>query len=191
MLGAVSFGLEDWMRVYRLTAGWTAAAVLFAAAAAAQVTTEQVPGITNFKQVKSTVACAGATTPESMRAVKDMGFAAVVNLRQASEKGADIEAETAAAQAAGLTYIHIPMNGAAPDPAVVDRFLAAARTPANNPMFVHCASGNRAAAVWLVRRVLVDGWAVDKASEEAEALGLTSAPLKQFALDYVATNRTK
>jgi protein tyrosine phosphatase (PTP) superfamily phosphohydrolase (DUF442 family) len=58
-------------------------------------------------------------------------------------------------------------------------------------MFVHCASGNRAAAVWLVRRVLVDGWAVEKASEEAEALGLTSAPLKQFALDYVATNRGK
>ena len=166
-----------------------AAAVLVASTAAAQVTSETVAGITNFRQVKSTVACAGATTPESMRAVKDMGFAAVVNLRQASENGADVETETAAAQAAGLKYIHLPMNGAAPDPAVLDRFLEAARDPANNPMFVHCASGNRAAAVWMVKRVLVDGWDVDKASEEARALGLTSPALQQFALEYIKTHR--
>jgi uncharacterized protein (TIGR01244 family) len=179
------------MRVHRFTGASIAAAVLLAATATAQVTTENVAGITNFRQVKSTVACAGATTPESMRAVKDMGFVAVVNLRQASENGANVEAETAAAEAAGLKYLHVPMNGAAPDPAVVDRFLAAAREPANNPMFVHCASGNRAAAVWLIRRVLVDGWTVDKASEEAQALGLTSAPLKQFALDYVKSHQGK
>jgi uncharacterized protein (TIGR01244 family) len=177
------------MRVYRFTAVWMAAAVLLAATVTAQVTTENVPGITNLRQVKSTVACAGATTPESMRAVKDMGFVAVVNLRQASENGANVEAETAAAEAAGLKYIHVPMNSAAPDPAVVDRFLAAAREPANNPMFVHCATGNRAAAVWLIRRALVDGWTVDKALEEAQALGLTSAPLKQFALDYVKSHQ--
>jgi uncharacterized protein (TIGR01244 family) len=179
------------MRVYCFTAAGMAAAVLLAASATAQVTTDNVAGITNLRQVKSTVACAGATTPESMRAVKEMGFVAVVNLRLASENGANVEAEMAAAEAAGLTYIHIPMNGAAPDPAVVDRFLAAARNPANNPMFVHCATGNRAASVWLIRRVLVDGWTVDKASEEAAALGLTSAPLKQFALNYVHTNGGK
>jgi uncharacterized protein (TIGR01244 family) len=168
-----------------------AAAVLVASAAAAQVTSEDVAGITNFRQVKSTVACAGATTPESMRAVKEMGFTAVVNLRQPSENGANVEAETAAAQAAGLKYIHIPMNGASPDPAVLDRFVEAARDPANNPMFVHCASGNRAAAVWMVKRVLVDGWTVDKASEEARALGLTSPGLQQFALEYVKTHQAK
>jgi uncharacterized protein (TIGR01244 family) len=169
----------------------TLGAVLLAGVAAAQVTTDNVVGITNFRQVKSTVACAGATTPEAMRAVKDRGFVAVVNLRQASETGANLEAETAAAKAAGLKYIHIPMNGASPDPAVMDRFLEAAREPANNPMFVHCASGNRAAAVWLVKRVLVDGWAVDKATEEAQELGLTSAPLKQVALDYIRTHRER
>jgi uncharacterized protein (TIGR01244 family) len=179
------------MRVGRSAAVAAASLLLFAVTAAAQVTTESVSGITNFKQVKSTVACAGATTPESMRAVKDMGFAAVVNLRQASEKGANIEAERTAAEAAGLKYVHIPMNGAAPEAAIVDRFLEAARSPANSPLFVHCASGNRAAAVWLVKRVLVDGWTVDRAVEEAKALGLTSAPLEQFALDYVKTHQAK
>ena len=53
-----------------------AAAVFTAATASAQVSTETVAGVTNFRQVKSTVACAGATTPEAMRGIKDMGFIA-------------------------------------------------------------------------------------------------------------------
>jgi uncharacterized protein (TIGR01244 family) len=155
------------------------------------VTTENVPGITNFRRVASTIACAGATTPESLRGLKEMGFASVVNLRQATETGANVEEERAAALAAGLRYIHIPMNGAAPDPAVLDQFLDAAKDPENAPMFVHCATGNRAASVWLVKRVLVDGWGEDRAVEEAQGLGLTSAGLKAFALDYIKTHPRK
>jgi len=165
--------------------------VLIAGTAWAQVTTETVAGVTNFRQVKSTVACAGATTPEAMRGIKDMGFVSIVNLRQASENGADVEAGSAAATAAGLKYIHIPMNGAAPDPKVFEQFVTAARVPANNPMFVHCGSGNRAAAVWLAKRIVVDGWTVERASEEADALGLRSAPLKQAALDYAKSHPAK
>lgn len=178
------------MRLSRSTTVWTAAAsALLAAGVLAQVTTDTVPGITNFKQVKSTVACAGATTPESMRAVKDMGFVSVVNLRQATENGANVEAEAAAAQAAGLKYVHIPITSSAPEAASFERFVQVARDPAHAPMFVHCASGNRAAAAWLVKRVLVDGWATERALEEAQALGLTSAPLRQFALDYVKSRQ--
>ena len=151
----------------------------------AQVTSESVAGITNLKRLESTVACAGATTPESMRAVKEMGFASVVNLRQASEPNANIEAESAAASAAGLRYVHIPFNGAAPDPAVADQFVVAARDPANQPMFIHCASGNRAAAMWLIKRAVVDGWSLERATAEAEQLGLQHEQLKKFAGEYV------
>lgn len=180
------------MKQFRKFAGvLAAAAALSAAAAAAQVTTETVAGVTNFRQVRSTVACAGAATPESMKAVREMGFVSVVNLRQASESGANLEAESAAASTAGLKYIHIPMNGAAPEAAVFDRFIEAARAPANQPMFVHCGSGNRAAAVWLAKRLVVDEWPVDRASEEAQALGLRSEPLKQFALDYAKDRQKK
>ena len=168
-----------------------ASVTLVAGIVSAQVTTENVAGVTNFRQVKSTVACAGATTPEAMRGIKDMGFVSIVNLRQASENGADVEAGSAAATTAGLKYIHIPMNGAAPDPKVFEQFIAAAREPANNPMFVHCGSGNRAAAVWFVKRIVVDGWTIERASEEADALGLRSAPLKQAALDYAKSHPGK
>jgi uncharacterized protein (TIGR01244 family) len=152
-------------------------------AAQAQVTKETVPGIVNFAKVETTVACAGATTPAAMSEVKKMGFASVINLRQASEPGADIEAGAAAAKAAGLNYIHIPFNNASPDPAAVDSFLKAVTDKANQPAFIHCASANRAAAMWMVKRIAIDKWDVDRASAEAAALGLTNPTLKQFAIE--------
>ena len=42
-------------------------------AAHAQVTKENVPGITNFARVETTVACAGATTPAALTEVKRLG----------------------------------------------------------------------------------------------------------------------
>ena len=155
----------------------------------AQVTKESVPGISNFSRVETTIACAGATSPAAVAAVKQMGFKSIINLRQASEAGADLDAEAAAAQTAGITYVHLPLNTAGPDPAVVDRFLMAVTTPANQPAFVHCASANRASALWLIKRMLVDKWDAERASTEAAALGLTNPALKTFALDYVAARK--
>ena len=152
-------------------------------AAQAQVTKESVPGIVNFAKVETTVACAGATTPAALAEVKRMGYASVINLRQASEPGAEIEASAAAAKAAGLNYIHIPFNTASPDAAVVDTFIKAVTDKANQPAFIHCASANRAAALWMVKRIAVDKWDVERASTEAAALGLTSPALKAFAIE--------
>ncbi|MEO8340306.1 MAG: sulfur transferase domain-containing protein [Nitrospirota bacterium] len=148
-----------------------------------------VPGVSNFAQVETTVACAGATTPESLAGIKKMGFASVINLRLASEQGANIEAEAAAAKAAGINFVHLPFNGGMPDPAVADQFLKIITQPGNQPAFIHCASGNRAAAMWMIKRVLIDKWDNDRASEEASQLGLTSAPLKTFAQDYIQAHK--
>ena len=163
-----------------------AVSVVYAVAlTAAQSAVNKVPGpgIVNFAQIESTVACAGTTTPAALAEVKRMGYASVINLRQASEPGADIEASAAAAKAAGLHYIHIPFNVASPDPTVVDRFLAAVQDKSNQPAFVHCAGANRAAALWMVKRIVVDKWDVERASSEAAALGLTNPTLKAFAIE--------
>lgn len=157
--------------------------------AQAQVKKETVEGITNYAHVETTVACAGAITPTSVAGIKNLGFAAIINLRQASEKGADIDAEAAAAKSAGVNFVHIPFDAAAPDPAVADRFLDAIAVPGNQPAFIHCASGNRAAAMWLIKRVIVDKWDTDRAMDEASQLGLTSQPLKTFALNYIQAHK--
>ena len=158
-------------------------------AGAQNVTKETLPGVTNFARLETTIACAGATTPQAVAGLKQMGYAAIINLREASEAGADIDAEAAAAKSAGITFIHLPFNTASPNPAVVDSFLKAVTDAKNQPAFVHCASGNRAAAMWMIKRMQVDKWDAERAGAEAAALGLTNSALKTFALDYVQAHK--
>lgn len=157
---------------------------------AQSVTKETVPGVTNFARLETTIACAGATTSAAVQGLKKMGYASIINLREASEPGADIEGEAAAAKVAGINYIHLPFNSASPDLAVVDGFLKAVTAPANQPAFVHCASGNRAAAMWMIKRMIVDKWDADRAGAEAGALGLTNSALKTFVLDYAQAHKS-
>jgi uncharacterized protein (TIGR01244 family) len=155
----------------------------------AQVTKPTVSGVTNFAKLDSTIACAGATTPEGVAEVKKLGYASIINLRQASESGANVEAELEAAKQAGIKYIHLPLNRQSPEKDVADRFLTAIVDPANQPVFAHCGSGNRAAALWMIKRMVVDGWDAERAGTEAAALGLTNAAFRQFALDYAAARK--
>src|SRR5437870_13797224 len=157
--------------------------------AQSQVKKQTVPGITNFAQIETTVGCAGAVTPASVAEIKKMGYKAIFNLRLPTEQGADIDGETAAAKAAGINFLHLPLNGASPDPAVVDNFLKAITAPGNQPAFVHCASGNRAAAMWFIKRVIVDKWDNDRAMSEASELGTISQPMKTFALSYIDSHK--
>src|SRR5262245_12965731 len=110
---------------------------LAATAASAQVVRQEVPGIRNFAKVESTVACAGAITPGVIPEIKKMGYASIINLRLATEQGADVEAHTAAAKEAGIPYYHIPFSTATPDPAAVDTFLKTITAPGVQPAFIH------------------------------------------------------
>jgi uncharacterized protein (TIGR01244 family) len=154
-----------------------------------QVTRPAVTGVNNFAKLDSTIACAGATTVEGIDEVKKLGYKTIINLSEATETGANVELSAAAARNAGINYVHIPMNRNTPDPAVADQFLKAIADPAGQPVFVHCGSGNRAAAMWMIKRMVIDKWDADKAGKEAAALGLTNAQLKQFAIDYAARKK--
>ena len=157
--------------------------------AQSQVKKQTIPGITNFAQIETTVACAGAVTPASVAEIKKMGYKAIFNLRLPTEQGADIDGEAAAAKAAGINFVHLPLNGASPDPAVADSFLKAITAPGNQPAFIHCASGNRAAAMWFIKRAVIDKWDNDRALAEASELGAISQPMKTFALDYIQAHK--
>src|SRR4029079_9463123 len=106
-----------------------------------------------------------------------------------SKAAANVEGEAAAAKAAGINFYNIPFSGQSPDPKVADQFLATITATNKEPAFIHGASGNRAGAMWMIKRLVVDHWDTDKAFTEATALGLTSPALKQFAIDYAQTRR--
>ena len=167
----------------------TALVALLAVPSAAQVTKGEIAGVRNFSRVDATVGCGGATDASAMGTLRKEGFVSVINLRLETEQGADVEASRAAAKAAGLKYIHLPFNAASPDPKVVDSFLAAVADKSNQPVFIHCGTANRVGAVWMIKRALQDGWPVEKARGEAEAIGLSNPQLTAFATDYIAKNR--
>ena len=174
------------MKAIVLTASIAAAVAAFQEP---QVTKVPVAGVTNFAKLESTIACGGATTIEGIAELQKLGYKSIINLREATESGANVEESALAAKNAGIKYIHIPMNRTTPDPAVADQFLKTIVDPEAQPVFVHCGSGNRAAAMWMIKRMVVDKWDAEKAGTEAAALGLTNAQLKQFALEYAAKKK--
>jgi uncharacterized protein (TIGR01244 family) len=157
--------------------------------AAAQVAKQERAGIVNFSKVDAVVACGGATETSALEGLAKDGFKSVINLRQATENNANIEQNAARAKELGLKYIHIPFNTQQMDPKVIDQFLAAIADKSNQPAFVHCGSASRVGSVWLAKRVIQDGWTIEKATEEAKAIGLRGEPLEKFALDYIAAHR--
>ena len=173
-----------------LTAACVAGPGLQFQAGAQTVTKDTVAGVRNFARLESTVACAGAINPaEAVPEIKKMGFASVINLRESTEADARVEDEEAAVKAAGLRYYHVPFNGRTPDPKAADRFLDAITSPGAEPAFIHCSGGNRAATMWLIKRMVVDHWDAERATKEAVDLGQTSVPLRQFAIEYAKTHQ--
>jgi len=110
---------------------------LVANESSAQVVRQEIAGVTNFAKIESTVACAGAITPAAIQELKKMGYASIINLRLATEPGADIEGHTAVAKSVGIPYYHIPFSVTAPDPAAVDTFLKTITAPGVQPAFIH------------------------------------------------------
>jgi len=158
-----------------------------AGVSAQQVVKKDIAGVSTFAQLESTIACGGSTKPEAIREIRNMGFKSVINLRLATEEGAMVEEEGAAVRAAGMNYVHLPFNAQSPDPHLIDDFIAAVTKPANTPAYVHCAAGGRAAALWMIKRVKADGWTVDRALVEANALGLNDR-FRPFAMNYLAAH---
>ena len=152
-------------------------------------TKQDYPGVTNFTRVDATVACGGATEVATLDLLKKDGFKSVINLRMASEPGANVEQNQARAKELGLNYVHIPFSGGSPDPQVIDAFLAIIADTSNQPVYVHCASAQRVGTVWLAKRVLQDNYSIEKATNEAHAIGLSNPGLEAFALQYIADHK--
>lgn len=164
-------------------------AVFVVIPASAQVEKKEFPGIRNYSRVDATVGCGGQVDPAAMASLKKEGFTSVINLRLPTEEGANVEQGRAAAQAAGLKYIHLPFNAASPDSKVVDSFLAAVADKSNQPVFIHCGSASRVGGMWAIKRALHDKWPVEKALAEGKAIGLNNAALETFVTEYIKSHR--
>ncbi len=165
----------------------TIVAISIAGPMTATLAQEEAPdGVVNYTRIDATVACAGATPPEAMAGLKQLGFVSVINFRTAGERDAQVEEGKAAAAAAGLKYFHLPFR--TPTPEIAENFLSLVADTSNQPVYIHCGSANRVGAMWYIKRVKQDGWDSARAMTEAEAIGLRSEGLKDFATGYVENN---
>jgi protein tyrosine phosphatase (PTP) superfamily phosphohydrolase (DUF442 family) len=99
---------------------------------------------------------AGQPTIEQYPAIRDAGFATVINLATEKSTGA-LADEAAVAAGLGLEYVHIPVIWEAPTLEDLQQFFAALQARRGKPVFVHCALNMRASAFLYLYRVLVDG----------------------------------
>ncbi len=159
----------------------------------AEVTADPKAEIFNYNQVAvgdsfagEAIGFGGATPPGTMGWLGEQGYTTVINLRLAKEDGVDLEAAMAAADAAGLSYVHLPFNSTNPDPAVIEQFMSVLADPANQPVYVHCGSATRAAALWMIGRVTRDGLTPEQAAAEAAQIAGRPEAAIEFARAYLA-----
>jgi uncharacterized protein (TIGR01244 family) len=150
---------------------------------------EDVAGIRNFNKVDGSTACGGSIDLSAIGELAKRGYKTVISLRENSEAGSMNDEIGQAARAAGLRFFHVPMSAQAPNDAAASAALSAMRDGGNQPVFIYDASGSRAAAILMIKRMLADGWPEDRAYNEAVSIGLSSPGLKAFVLDYVARHK--
>ena len=169
--------------------------VLSGGPAMTQVENVEMNGIENFSQIEETsgfagakIGFGGATQAVAMASLKRKGFVTVINLRLADEENIDLQGNAGAAKAAGLNYIHLPFDTSAPATDVVDKFLTIVGNEENQSVYVHCGSGTRAAALWMIGRVLVDNWEVSAASAEVARIARKPGDAIAFATGYIESH---
>jgi protein tyrosine phosphatase (PTP) superfamily phosphohydrolase (DUF442 family) len=136
------------------------AVAALAVPAFAQVKKVDVQGVQNFNQIDAVFACGGATDATGVANLKKQGFASIISFRLPTEQG--VSEEEAAIKTTGIKYVHLPLNGAMPDPKVADEFLAAVSDKANQPAYIHCGGGGRARGD-VDDQARAEGWLDDRA----------------------------
>src|SRR5215510_7190224 len=164
--------------------------IAFIFLAVAFVGAQELSDIRNFLRINKEFCSGGQPKLEHLEKLKKEGITTIINLRVPTEHRAADEEEMA--KKLGLRYFNIPVVFADPKDEQVDEFLKITDDPANRPAFIHCTAAIRVGAFWMIRRVMRDGWTIEKAEEEAQKVGLRDNPqLNEFARKYIEKNRKK
>ncbi|GAB3729216.1 sulfur transferase domain-containing protein [Luteimonas pelagia] len=134
---------------------------------------DTIPRVPGFKEPRIDLLTGGQPDEGDWLRLRRAGVTTVVNLRTAEEMaGRDAAGE---AQAAGLRYLSMPIDGAAgvtPEAARALWALLESETDGGATL-VHCASGNRVGALLAVGAAQSGAMSTEQAIEFGRAAGLT------------------
>jgi protein tyrosine phosphatase (PTP) superfamily phosphohydrolase (DUF442 family) len=159
---------------------------------------EDFPGLANYFPIDGTASNGGPIQSRDwvISELSRRGFKSVIDVAP----GRDAAAVAAAARGVGMKYMAMPIardgaNGPL-DAERIEPVIKAISDPANQPVFLHSENGRSTAMLWMIKRVVTDGWSVEQAGAEATTVGLVnddpSVPaLWKFAQDYIAAHVRK
>lgn len=134
--------------------------------------------MSQFRKLSDTFYASPQITPQEISEAAAMGVALVVNNRPDGEapdepQGAAIEA---AARAAGMDYLAIPITPGGFSESQVDQ-LQQALARASGPVLGYCRSGTRSTLLWSLAQARA-GEDPDTIAEAAEAVGYDVSPVR-------------
>jgi len=140
------------------------------------ITPAGIEGLPRAVLIGDDVVLAEQPNPAQLSNLKSAGFGTVINLRPNGEMRFE---EGLLLRATGLNYVSIPITPATLGNEEISRFLTEVRgaEERKEKLFVHCSSGNRAAALWAIYEITDLNVPTELAVSRARTAGLTSAEL--------------
>jgi len=139
-------------------------------------------GVPNACQLLPGVVTGGQPSAAHLAAFHAAGGRVVLDLRDAMEPRPLDEAATAGSL--GLAYVNVPIGPHSLTDTTLDRMRQILREAGDELVLVHCASGNRVGAALLPFLMLDHGFEEEDAVAQAMRVGLRSAELMEWGLDY-------
>lgn len=149
----------------------------------AELAAAQKAGLLRY-DIDERLTLAGQPQPEHWAALAAEGFQVVINMRSDPERAATQQQN---AEAAGLRYIHLPLPVYELEPEHLEQYhqtLAATQ----GRVFLHCRSATRVALMWLLDRIMYDGWTREQAEAALRAAGYDDDAMETFTFctdDYI------
>ena len=145
---------------------------------------DAIAGVPNAAEPLPGLVMGGQPTAAHLARLKQAGCEIVLDIRDPMEPRPIHVPDDV--RAAGLEYVNIPVGHSRGPDETLDgiRAVLAAAAGKKKVMF-HCASGNRSAAAIIPYLMLDQGFTQEDAVDTAMRLGLRSAELMEWALEYV------
>ena len=139
-------------------------------------------GVPNACPLLPGVVTGGQPSAAHLTSFLNAGGRVVLDLRDAMEPRPLDEAATVASL--GMEYVNVPVGPHSLTDATLDRVRQVLHDAGDGLVLVHCASGNRVGAALLPFLMLDHGFEEEDAVAQAMRVGLRSAELMEWGLDY-------
>lgn len=136
--------------------------------------------IKNFRSASPEIATSGQPQEWHFPLMAREGFAAVINLALHDDPRYSLPDEASSVRAAGMEYIHIPVQFAAPTHADLVAFMDAMTRLEGQKVWIHCAANMRVTAFLGLYRALRLKWDRERAFELMQSVWEPDATWKAF-----------